>query len=408
MRALLCLLVLSDIARADTDYGLSAETWNGIGYLRDTATEARVDLSFEDELDLSTLEPEDVLLVLYPRRPLPADDLISFVESGGYVILADDFGTSLPLLEAFGVGRQPRGPQRHLALWDEQNGFFRLVPSGEHFLFFNLEDLVTNHPATFALSPSPQSAPIPILSFEGGREHLLVEADRGDGKLIALSDPSMLLNDMLKRFYGNKQLAANLLRYPCQREPCSVRVVRPDTRFTGRFDRERARLGSLPHEIAAAIALVNELLAKVSHDLAEPPFPLALYLALATLFGVLLIAFALRRRLPRLPSPSRGRSLALAEATGLARHRREADFASLARALASNGLDLARRARLDGTAQSSRAKEAYLRVASEHAGLSVNPPPRYSADRLERLHADVLVLRAAARPSHRTSRKLSQ
>jgi hypothetical protein len=381
------------------DYSPDPEVWNGLGYLQTTASEAHVELSLDDAIDLASLEPSDVLVLVYPLATLPSDDLTAFVEAGGFLIVADDHGTSPPLLSAFGIQRRDAGPARHLALWEGREGFLRVRPAGEHFLFFNLEEVVTNFPAALELADA-RPALTPILSFEGGRDHLIVEASRGDGKLIALADPSLLINDMLRRFYGNKQLAANLLRYLCQREPCRVRVALPSTRYSGRFDRERARLGSLPKQIAAAIADVNAALAELSQRLAEPPFADPLLALPAVLLASLIVAHSRRkhpsRRPPRPPQPD---APALTEAHGLLLGHRDADFSAHALALTHSALELARRARV--TPDLSQAGHAaHQRIAAEHAGLSADPPPRWTADRLKRLHADVQTLRRAIAARH--------
>ena len=62
-----------------------------------------------------------------------------------------------------------------------------------------------------------------ILSFASGT--ILLHPDK---------DPSMFINQMLRRFYGNKQFAANVMRLYCEPEACRVKLARPLTTSTGR------------------------------------------------------------------------------------------------------------------------------------------------------------------------------
>lgn len=408
------VLTVSPGARAQPDYELSPDTWNGLGYLLTTATEAKVTVATPSVVDLAALSPEDIVFVVYPRKPLPVTDLIAFVESGGYLLIADDRGSAAELFAAVGLTRIDDGPKDHDALWADQRGFLRLAPAGEHFLFFNVEEVVANHPAALTFSEAPGPAPrptsrVPVLSFQGGREHLLVEVNLGRGKLIAIADASLFINDMLRRFYGNKQLAANLLRYPCLKEPCTATLVAADTGFTGRFDVEKARLGSTRKDIADLVSLLNDAVAEASRALAEP----ARATWVAGALGLLLAVFALllwragrsRLSLLRGPAAQTESSPMVDEVRGLLAQAHEGDFGALAPTLAAHGVELARRHRLHELAR--RAPEpnagwdealmaALIRVESEAVGLSSKEAGIWSAERLLKLHEDVETLRRAA------------
>jgi len=402
---LVAMLTLAFTAGAHArDYDLDPERWNGLGYLVTTADEARVTLTTDNALDLAALEPDDVLVLLYPTGPLPIDDLLAFVESGGYLIVADDQGTSKALLEKVGIRRRDSGPAGHLAFWDQQEGFPILRPAGTHFLFYNVTQVVANYPAALTI-PVPAPNLKPILSFEGGREHFAVEAELGGGKLLAIADPSIFLNDMLRRFYGDKQFAANAMRLYCQREPCAAALVRPGATFSGHFDSERARLGGIPKEIQARVDELNKALGFFSGEVAEPPYAVAI--AAAIVAFLMLLAARVRGRervavMGLLPSvPSQFSSPALDDARGLVAQRGEADFSHLALTLGEFALDRGRHAGLDDLLPSRDAshdqsreqvRAALLRVQAETASLRSRQPPIWSADRFLRLHDDVQVI----------------
>lgn len=386
------------------DYGLSAEPWNGLGYLLTTAEEAKVVLEVVPSLDLAAISPDDTLFLVYPTVPLPVDDLLAFVDAGGSLIVADDFGSSGPLLARVGIVRSSRGPTEHRHFFGDETHLPVLRPSGEHFLFFNVEEIVANHPAT--LAGAPRSEIRPILSFDGGREHLIVESPHGSGAVLAIADASLFLNEMQRRFYGNKQLAANALRFYCQREPCRVRLLMPGGGFSGRFDPAKHRLGTLPRDLAEAIGGLDEALADLSERLATPPWAWVV-LGLGGLVALLvgLGAVARFRRPITMPIAAdlapRGLPPGLDEAAGLVQQRLEADFAGMSQTLADQGIELIRvydleaLAKADGP-QPARERQhladAVLRVRAEAVSLQSRQPPIVSADRFLRLHGDVELL----------------
>jgi len=409
--------------RDDGDYGLDSERWNGLGYLLATAEEARVHVSVEP-VDLAALRPDDVLVVIDPAADLPSQDLLAFVEAGGYLVLADELGRAAPILERLGVARRDGPPADHRERWEGQDGFPVVHPAGKHFLFFNVKDLTLNYPASLLLEGEPRGDPevtrTPVLSYEGGREHVVVEADYGDGKILLLADPSVFLNDMLRRFYGDKQFVANVLRLYCVREPCAAHLVRPGTPFIGHFDPDRARLGSLPREIEALVEELNRVLGEASREAAEVPWSptwVAVVAGLALLLAVRVLGRERVRVRGLVPAWSAmGSSPALDEAQGLVAQRGDADFSQLAKVLAEAAVERGRKADLDGRIREGRLDTttisrdalgaAWLRVQAEAQSLKDPHAPRWSSERFLRLHADaravgaVLTRRSPAPPSH--------
>ncbi|MCC6620465.1 MAG: hypothetical protein IT385_04380 [Deltaproteobacteria bacterium] len=400
------------------DYGLSPEPWNGLGYLITTAEEAKVVLEVVPSVDLSALSPDETLFLVYPTAPLAIDDLVAYVDAGGSLVVADDFGTSAPLLARVGIQRSARGPTEHHNFFSEQSHLPMLTPAGEHFLFFNVEHIVANHPATLSVAPGaagPSSGVRPILSFDGGREHLIVESPHGSGAVLAIADASLFLNEMQRRFYGNKQLAANVLRFYCQREPCRVRLLMPGGGFSGRFDPAKHRLGTLPRDLEEAIAGLDEALAELEQLLATPPWAWAvLALTGALTLALALGALARFRRPITMPIAAdlapRGLPPSLDEAAGLVQQRLEADFAGMSQTLADQGLELIRVYDLEAVARSDttpsarerqQLADAVLRVRAEAVSLQARQPPVVSADRFLRLHSDVELLTRWARGRRR-------
>ncbi len=400
--AVALILAPSRPAWAGEDYGVDTDSWNGVGYLVETGAEAKVEVQIADALDLEELGRDEVLLWLYPLDPMPVDDLLAFVGDGGSLVVADDHGSAEPLLAAAGITRSPRGPTTHGEWFEGEDGFPIVRARGEHFIFFNVEEVVANHPAVLGGEGTP------LMSFDGDGEHLAVERRLGQGRLLALGDPSMFLNQMLRRFYGNKQLAANLMRVYCAREPCKVRLLLPHTTTSGRYT-PGGGPGPLPRLAQRAAETINEALAGLSSTLSEPPWSIALALLLAlALCGLAALALALWRRQvrgPALDGGILGRTPVVAEALGLSAVRADADFYALARTLAEHAERLAGKADLPAIAEGRRPPprgvdsgdvmaltQALLRLRDDAASLRSRQPPVISAERFARIHGDVQTL----------------
>ncbi|MCB9728964.1 MAG: hypothetical protein H6746_10855 [Deltaproteobacteria bacterium] len=390
-------------AATPEDYSLDADAWNGVGYLLATAAEAKVALEPVDVLDLGRLRPGGVLVWLAPPPDLPVDALLSFVRDGGYLIMADDTGAADPLFEALGLERRPGPPSSHDTWYQSADGIPLLTPQREHFLFFNVEQVAANYPSAL------RGAGDVVLGFDDSDEALIVERRLGQGAVLAIADPSMFLNEMLRRFYGNKQLAANALRLYCDAPDCRARLLGPHTRVTGTYRSGVGRLGRLPMVIDEAVALLNGLLGAIDRRLARQPLnDLLAWTALLLL--ALVVASRLRaRRTPPAAPPLGVQALVSSpvrqEAMGLVLGRGDADFAEPSRVLLD---EAARLAELPAIAALSSeqaatsppasdeahradetARNALLRIHREADSLLQSSPTLVSAERFLRLLADV-------------------
>lgn len=230
--AFTCDLTSLAVAQAPGDFELDNEAWNGLSRLREIAGEADISLEVVLRVDLGTLRPDDALLLLAPREEPPAAALTEFLRAGGRVALADDFARGDSLLRAFRIVRGP--PNRVDAPRLRGNDELLVAtPSTEHPLTRGVVALVTNHPQIVA---HPDLDPIFAFRSErgGAREAVVLAGAVGAGRLIAIADPSVLINNMLE-FGGNRRFARNLLRYLHGEGEGRVIVVPPRGMIRGRF-----------------------------------------------------------------------------------------------------------------------------------------------------------------------------
>jgi hypothetical protein len=235
----LATFLCAPVAWAGADYDPASLDWNGGARLVALAREAGLWVRTPRALDLSALDRRIGILVLGPQRPVP-EELRRFVRAGGRMAIADDVGASETFLAPFGFSRvrEPRahvvyGGVRHLAL---------AFPRRSHILLWGVDAVVTNHPAGFRAVGR-----VPLLSFDGGEGLLYVVRD-GDGELVVLGDPSLLVNQMLD-FGDNAHFAQALLRYLVRGTP-----ARPLFILHGAFEVRGALRGDLAPSGAAGLA----------------------------------------------------------------------------------------------------------------------------------------------------------
>jgi hypothetical protein len=199
----LCAFLLAPAAWAGDDFHPANLGWNGGAKLFTIGQQAGLRPEARSALDLSALDLRTGVLFLGPARPLP-EALHDFIRAGGRVAVADDFGASEEFLAPYGLRRiaEPRATVVYGGLSYLPLAF----PLRRHILLWGIDSLVTNHPS--ALRRTGRG---PLLAFDGDAGLLHVVRD-GDGELVALSDPSIFLNQMLG-FGDNEHFARSLLRY---------------------------------------------------------------------------------------------------------------------------------------------------------------------------------------------------
>jgi hypothetical protein len=226
------LAIASRSAHADDDYDPASREWNGLASLVEIADRAGVPLEVVDELDIGTLGPNDALLIVYPTRDLPVAGLSELMRAGGRVAIADDFGEGGPLLEVYGIERVAGAPPDAPHLQANEALPVARAVSG-HALADGVAALVTNHPATLR-----HPALEPLFAFDDGSgdeapERALVLAGAvGEGRLVAISDPSILINNMLE-LRDNRRFAENLVRYLDAGTGGRVILARGEAELTG-------------------------------------------------------------------------------------------------------------------------------------------------------------------------------
>jgi hypothetical protein len=237
--AVLSLALTASTANA-APFDTAGTDWEGCSRLVEIAREelgaSRVQVV--DEIDYERLGSSDGLLLIHPEGAYDLDEVTAFMKLGGRVAVVDDFGDGERLLERFRIVRGP-APADPLQMLHGNPQLPIATPSSGHPIVADVAQVVLNHPTTVKHADLSTLLRIPRIGGDSGPDVALA-GQVGEGRLVALGDPSIFINSML-RFPGNRALAKNLVGYLLEGSGASKRDARL-TILHGRF-RERGTLG---------------------------------------------------------------------------------------------------------------------------------------------------------------------
>ena len=222
-RGLLVFVLLGWSAPAGADFAPQGDAWHGLGQWVTSHGAEGIELQLPELLDWSRLAPSEPVLLVYPRSAVDLTQLRAFLGRGGRALVADEPGQASALIDAFALRPVP-APSSATAGYLGNGALPSARPLGDHPLGSQIEALVTNHPGALA------GAGRPVLGFSGTEIALARLLQVGDGQLLVLADPSVLINNM-QGFPGNRRLGRNLLEWACAGHlPCRPQL------FSGRFE----------------------------------------------------------------------------------------------------------------------------------------------------------------------------
>lgn len=257
-----------------TDFSDTNSSWNGLGRAGEQFGLRRLaSLDFlPDQARGSSLI---VIPYMSPTGP-ELERLKRYIETGGVLILMDEFGTANTILTHLGTGARLSGELLVDPLFNFKNGRLpRIADFTGGPLTESVENLVLNHATVIAdtgrLTAVASSSLVSYLDANGNRRRDVDEPSGpfavaalgrvGAGHVALVSDPSILLNSMLDLGY-NRRFVRNLFKIAGVDTPIYL---------------AEAYLPSAPLDMA------KDLLKQVRQALEVPPFA----------FGLVLVGFGL-------------------------------------------------------------------------------------------------------------------
>jgi hypothetical protein len=261
------------------------------------------------------LKREDGVILLHPERSLDNESLSRFMRGGGRVVLLDDFGTGDSLLEHFGMERVP-SPRRPAEALRGNPQLAIAEPASAHPVALDVTRVVTNHPT--GLKHPDLSPVLKIRAIDEPDVLLAVAGAVGQGRLLAVGDPSIVMNSML-RYPGNKAFARGIVRDVSDDDTWGKRSGRLFI-LAGGFE-QRGAYGEesiFGDEWGAKIRRIHDFFADLRHD--GMSATAAYVFALLTLLGTILWIAQRAARLHRPVTPRFVRPVPLVAQGGLAGH----------------------------------------------------------------------------------------
>lgn len=234
--ALVLTVVLTGLVAATTSqsaFGAYNPAWDGASDLRDLASDAGAEpLVALNTTSYPTAEPNGTIAVILspdePYTPGERSRVTSFVEQGGTLVVAEDYGRyTTPLLEALGVQTRIDGaPLRDEQEYYRSPAFPLATNISESPETNGVDQLTLNHGTGLETNRSANGTTVLVSSSEysyldrtrneslDDSEELVgrpvvVRESVGNGTVYVVSDPSLFINAMLER-PGNAQFTRNL------------------------------------------------------------------------------------------------------------------------------------------------------------------------------------------------------
>ncbi|MFO8110188.1 MAG: DUF4350 domain-containing protein [Thermoplasmata archaeon] len=225
------LSMFAPMVSTSADFSIYNTGWNGCSSLAVRTYETgnfvpNLELADGDEIevvqrDLTSyrVEPTNTSIVFIgPDKSFGGDEISyihSFLMSGGMVLLADDFGTGNTLLQGLNTTSSFRTEPLMDLSFEKSPHFPVIFDIAPHPLTEGVEMLMLNHPTALRLDPNAtsvfnSSSASWLKDGPQGRQHILSIENYGEGELILLSDPSLLINSMLDK-RDNRQLIVNMI-----------------------------------------------------------------------------------------------------------------------------------------------------------------------------------------------------
>jgi len=203
--SLLCVWFIPSVQ----DFMAGNTMWNGVRTFCDKFHTIQLD-SFADFPE----EPDNKTLISIPYLHFSADELekiYSFIESGGTLLLADDYGYGNQVLEYLGTTIRFDGKPVLDQLFCYKNQWLPKVvefsqPGDFQYIILNhgtvLQNVTTSQTIAWTTESSYVDTNENLVWNEGetrGRLPVAAETNIGRGKLIIIGDPSLMINAMINR-----------------------------------------------------------------------------------------------------------------------------------------------------------------------------------------------------------------
>jgi len=211
--SMLILPTAVPVFKSSSELSIFNTNWNGLSEFAKLAAEKRSVRPIIHPYNLENVgNLNGVLLIFAPNiefSQAEAEEVKKFLEKGGTVFIADDFGTSNSLLEKLGIRARFSGKQVRDIFYSKNERFpvvIRMPPE----LSKNVSSLKLNVPSAVVAAKGEILTSRAAYFGRMGEYAIMAEIKYGNGRIVLFSDPSAFMNEMMKE---NREFSANLIEY---------------------------------------------------------------------------------------------------------------------------------------------------------------------------------------------------
>ena len=200
--------------KTSADFCMLSTEWNGCSQFAKVLAERGNLVWIMYPYNTLDLDEKGVLIVVGPDvdfSSLEIDAVSNFLNRGGTLLLADDFGTANTLIAGLGIDGKFYDRPLGDIFYCKRADFPVVARIEDQKLSYGVEKLVLNVPSV--ITGSEGEAFSSKVSVVGGKRRsypIMAETRYGEGRVILLSDPDIVINDMMAE---NRNFVENLVAY---------------------------------------------------------------------------------------------------------------------------------------------------------------------------------------------------
>jgi hypothetical protein len=201
------------VFKSSSELSIFNANWNGLSEFAKLVTEKREVRPIFHPYNIAKVgDMKGVILIFAPDvefSQAEADELKKFLENGGTVFIADDFGKANSLLEKLGI--KARFSNKEVKdIFYMKNENFPVVLKMSQELSRNVSSLKLNVPSVILAAEGEILTSKAAYVGKMGEYAVMAELKYGNGRIILFSDPSAFINEMIEE---NRNFSINLIDY---------------------------------------------------------------------------------------------------------------------------------------------------------------------------------------------------
>ncbi|MBO8183031.1 MAG: DUF4350 domain-containing protein [Archaeoglobus sp.] len=203
------------VIKTSAEFSIFNTKWNGCSEFAKLIAEKGGLIPVMYPLNTIKLDKtEGTLVVVGPDidfSSLEVEEVKKFLEYGGTLFISDDFGTANTLLEKLGIDVKFSDKPLKDVFYSKKSEFPVVVRITDPKLAVGVKNITLNIPSTItAVDGEVFSSKVSIVGGKMGSYPILTEIKYGKGRIVLLSDPSILINEMMVK---NRKFVENLVNY---------------------------------------------------------------------------------------------------------------------------------------------------------------------------------------------------